>query len=261
MTSPPCCRMPASTSTSPSPMSSTNSTAPCARAIRDFDRAEFDVAYRHSRRAARHQDPRHLRPAVEARRQARLSPPHPARLALSRAQPRASAARRPEALVRHASARRAPRGRVMAARQPGHGSRRGLWPAHAAAHAHAAEAAGGGRRQGAHRLWFRPAARRGRRGGGGECPLSAGADRGLGAAADRAPHRHLGRARANSSIPGVASRGRFRFWATRPSSSSTATASGWMTEHPALDRLRAAWDDRGDGLPAPPLAARPHRRL
>ena len=93
MTSPPCCRMRASTFAFAVADELYEHYCALARAARRFRPRRIRSRLRHSRRPARHQDPRHLREAVEARRQARLSPPHPARLALSRAQSRPSAPR------------------------------------------------------------------------------------------------------------------------------------------------------------------------
>ena len=139
------------------------------------------------RRAAGHQDPRHLRAALEARRQARLPPPHAARRrAISNAICAHPALAQLQAWYEPASAgsaratgiavtqRQGQTAMVLAA---GYGQRmRPLTLTRA-------EAAGRGGGQGADRLRLRPAARRRRRDGRRQCPLSRRADRGLGGAA------------------------------------------------------------------------------
>jgi hypothetical protein len=70
-----CCRMPASTFRRPSRAACSNAIAPCARPTRPLRPRRLRGGLCRARRPARHQDPRHLRAPVAARRQAPVSAP------------------------------------------------------------------------------------------------------------------------------------------------------------------------------------------
>ena len=146
--------------------------AGAARCRSGFRPAAFIRALRHARRAARDENSRHLRAARPARRQAAISPSHPAGMGL----PAALAWRiRRWPTLNAWYETHVPAARGLSSRSPispdRHGAGRGPRHAHAAAHRHAAEAAGAGRRQGADRSRARPARRCRRRAGGGQRAL------------------------------------------------------------------------------------------
>ena len=200
-----------------------------------FEPADFVQLYATLGRAARHENPRHFRPARPPRRQAAIPPSHPAGMGLSATLAGASGAGDAAGLVQP---QRAGAGRCartagilrkssMADRSPHrHGARRRPWRAHAAADRQDAEAARSGRRQAADRPCARSARSGGRRARGRQRALSRRPDRRPSEGPDAGRRSSSPTSAATCSTPAAAWSRRCRDRRASRSSTSIPTPSG-----------------------------------